>query len=86
MLLHLPDHHQPGEHLLQGEPVEQLGGVPHRRVRHAAPLRLQVEHVVPVLHGLRALGQVELVQLDGASQRVLAVLVLVVLDVREAEL
>ena len=35
---------------------------------------------------LRALGQVELVQLDGASQRVLAVLVLVVLDVREAEL
>ena len=86
MLLHLPDHHQPGEHLLEAEPVEQLGGIPHWGVRHTTALRLQVENVVPVLNRLRRLAQVELVQLDGASQRVLAVLVLVVLDVREAEL
>ncbi len=78
MLLHLPDHHKPGEHLLEGEPVEQLCGVPHWGVGHAAPLRLKVEHVVPVLDRLRSLAKVELVQLDGAPQGVLVVLVLLV--------
>merc|ERR1719341_2458974 len=78
VLLHLPHHQQPGQHLLHAEPVKELCRVPDWRVRHTATLRLQVEHVVTVLGRLGTLGEVELVQLDGAPQGVVVVLVLLV--------
>ena len=40
--------------------VEELYGVPDGAVGDAAPLRLEVEHVVPVLGGLRTLGRGQL--------------------------
>ena len=76
MLLHLPDHHQPRQHLVQGELVEQLGGVPDWRVGDTIPLGLKIEHVIPVLHRLRAFAQVELVQFDRTSERILVVFML----------
>ena len=60
------------------EPVQQLGRIPDWTVRNTAPLRLEIEHVVPVLRRLWALAQVELVELDRTSEGILVILVLLV--------
>ena len=60
------------------EPVQQLGRIPDWTVGNTAPLRLKIEHVVPVLRRLRALAQVELVELDRTSEGILVILVLLV--------
>ena len=60
------------------EPVQQLCRIPDWTVRNTAPLRLKIEHVVSVLCRLRAFAEVELVELDRTSERILVILVLLV--------
>ena len=54
VLLDLPDHEEPAEHLVQLVRVQRRPAEPDGALGAAGSLWLRVEHVVAVLHVLRA--------------------------------